>query len=360
MFKELINTFFPIPSFMASVSFGVDISDESVKFVELQKSKNKFHIKKYGEKNIPAGVIESGKIKNSKKLEEILADLKKEVGIRSARVSLPDEQVYLFKLTLKKMGLNDIRKRIELSIEKYVPILAEDTIFDYEIIEEDENNLYLQVVVIVKNIFETYVSVFKNSGITIQSLEIEASAMSRTVIKKEEKDTYMIVDFGKDRTGVFVVENQRIMYTATIDIGSKMLTNLVQENFEISFEEAEKMKQEIGLQRNSENQELFSVLLNGVSILKDEISRHYIYWHTHKEVHEKECSKISKIILCGGGSNLIGLAEYIRVSMKLPVLVADVWINILDFKKNIPEISFKKSLSYTTALGLALGNFNYD
>jgi len=69
---------------------------------------------------------------------------------------------------------------------------------------------------------------------------------------------------------------------------------------------------------------------------------------------------IEKIILCGGDSNLIGLTDYLSVSMRHKVEVANVWINITNVEKNIPKIDFKKSLSFTTALGLALGDFNYD
>jgi hypothetical protein len=40
--------------------------------------------------------------------------------------------------------------------------------------------------------------------------------------------------------------------------------------------------------------------------------------------------------------------------------MANVWINIMDTETYIPEISFKQGLSFTAALGLALGNFNND
>ena len=86
---------------MAS-SFGLDISDESVKFIELIHSKGGIKTGRYGERIIPPGVIESGKIKDSKKMEEILSTLRKEEGVRSVRVSLPEEQVYLFELRLER------------------------------------------------------------------------------------------------------------------------------------------------------------------------------------------------------------------------------------------------------------------
>jgi hypothetical protein len=40
--------------------------------------------------------------------------------------------------------------------------------------------------------------------------------------------------------------------------------------------------------------------------------------------------------------------------------MANVWINITETEKYIPEISFDQSLSFASALGLALGDFEHD
>jgi hypothetical protein len=43
--------------------------------------------------------------------------------------------------------------------------------------------------------------------------------------------------------------------------------------------------------------------------------------------------------------------------MKSQVEMANVWVNIVDTKSYIPEMSFRQSLAFSTALGLALGDF---
>ncbi len=359
MSRSLFNILFPTPKFLAMPSFGLDISDESLKFVELITTPSGIKLGRYGERKIPIGIIESGKIKDLKKMEEILIALKKDEKIKSVRVSLPEEQVYLFEFRLEKAELENIRESIELSLEEHIPISAQDAVFDYEILDEDEKGFDIQVSAIPKNIIDAYLSVFKNSAIRIQSFELEAQAVSRAVIKKDDLDTYMIVDFGQKRTGIFVVSGGIVMFTSTIDIGGLILTNMIAKSFKITFEEAEKMKRKYGLERNTENRELFSVILNNISILRDETMKHFIYWHTHKE-GDKDHPQIKKIILCGGDSNLIGLAEYFSVSTKNTVEMANVWINITNTEKYVPEIEFEQSLSYAAALGLALGDFEYD
>jgi Tfp pilus assembly PilM family ATPase len=120
------------------------------------------------------------------------------------------------------------------------------------------------------------------------------------------------------------------------------------------------MKWQYGLERNVENEEVFPVLLNSVSSLRDEIVRHFLYWHTHKDEEDKNNPPIKKIIFCGGDSNLIGLTDYIAVSMKTSAELANVWTNITSTENYIPEMGFGEALTFTTALGLALGNFNND
>ncbi|MFA6585998.1 MAG: pilus assembly protein PilM [Candidatus Paceibacterota bacterium] len=360
MFRDLFNRFFPTPKFLVLPSFGLDISDESIKYIELIKTKNGIKVNRYGEKKIPMGVIESGKIKDTKRMGGILTSLRNEEGLKSVRVSLPEEQVYLFNLKLEKLGLESIREGIELSLEEYIPVPAEDAIFDYEILSENEQTFKLQVAAIPKNVIEEYLSVFKNSLISAKSFELEAQAVARCVIKKGDLETYMLVDFGKKRTGIFIVSGGIVVFTSTLDMGGFMLTSMIEKNFKISFEEAEKRKKEFGLKRDPANAEVFSVLLNGVSILRDEIAKHFLYWHTHKDEEGKDRPIIKKVILSGGDSNLIGLSEYFSVSMKTPVEIANVWVNILQAGEYIPDIDLDESLTFATALGLALGDFEHD
>ena len=357
-FNKVFLKFFPLPKILSKPFFGLDISDESLKFVELIATKNGIRLGRYGERSIPPGVIESGKIKDSKKMEEILSALRKEEGVKSVRVSLPEEQVYLFALKLEKSGLKKVREGIELALEDHIPILAQDAIFDYELISENTQNLDVQVTAIPKNIIENYLLIFQHSQISVNSFELEAQAVSRAVIKKDNLETYMIVDFGKKRTGIFIVSKGIVVFTFTLDLGGVMLTKMIQKNFSVSFEEAEKMKEKYGLERNTDNKEIFAVILNSVSVLRDEIVKHFLYWQTHKNEDDKNNPPIKKIIFCGGDSNLIGLADYISISIKSATEIANVWVNISDTANYIPEMSFKQSLAFATAIGLALGDFN--
>src|SRR5437773_402670 len=98
MASDFLNRFFPTPSFLSPTSFGLDISDDSLRFVELKRTRYGAHIGRHGEKKIPEGVVEKGKIKDPKRLAEILSELRQVEKIKSVHVSLSEEQIYLFPL----------------------------------------------------------------------------------------------------------------------------------------------------------------------------------------------------------------------------------------------------------------------
>ncbi len=360
MLKTSYNKFFPTPSFLVPNSFGLDLSDESLKFVKLIRTSKGIKLAKYGEMKIPTGVIESGRIKDTKRLEDILSTWKRENKVDSVRVSVPEEQVYLFKLYLLKEGLKSVREAIELSLEEHIPVPAPEAVFDYEILTQDENSLELQITAISKNVIDNYLEILDHNNISLSAFELEAESIARAVVSRGDKETYMIVDFGEKRTGIFIISDGVVVFTSTLDFSGEMLNQAIVKSFKVNMEEAEKIKRQYGLKRDASNREVFPVLLNSVSILRDEVSKHLLYWQTHKDEKGKTNPLIKKIILCGGGSNLTGLTEYFSVSLKIPTELADVWQNINMVDKKIPEMTFRESLSFAPSLGLALGNFDYD
>ncbi len=58
MFSNSYNKFFPTPKFLSMPSFGLDISDDSLKFVEIINKKHGVRMGKHGEKKISAGIID--------------------------------------------------------------------------------------------------------------------------------------------------------------------------------------------------------------------------------------------------------------------------------------------------------------
>lgn len=364
MKRSLFYSLFPTPPYLGMASVGLDISDKSVRFLGFRQEKDGFRIDRFAEIKLDSGVVSSGKIKDEHKMKEVLSKLKREHNLEFVRASLPEEQAYLFRMNVPPVKKSELRESILLQLEEYVPIKAADAVFDYEIINQSSSGYEIEVSVISSAVAESYTAIFRESGLVPISFEIEAQAIARAIVKKDDPGTYMIVDFGQARTGISIVSAGTVFFTSTVEIGGIFLTEAIVKSFSVSEAEAEKIKRGNGLIKGKDKKkgekDVFSVILNTIAVLRDEINRHYIYWHTHKESESREIRKIEKLILCGGESNLKGLPDYLAKSMRVKVELGNVWVNVPESRDYVPEIVFNDSLTYATAIGLALADTQYD
>ncbi len=356
--KKLFSDILSPPRFLEMPSVGLDISDERIRFLELLKGNGGLVFGRYGEKNVPPGIVSVGHIKNPPELKKILAGFKNEYGLEFVRVSLPEERAYLVKMEIPKVPESELRESIGFHLEEHVPVPAEEAVFDYQIIKESKTKkgfLEISVSVIPKKEMDTYLDLFRDTGLVPLSFEIEADAIGRAVIPHSDKGTYMVMDFGKNRSGIYIMSEGVTRFTSTVEIGSESLTKIIKNVLGVSGAEVEKIKNERGLSKSKDNQELFSALLETVSVFRDEINKHYIYWHDYEQSGGDK--NIEKIILSGGGANLLGLPEYLSASLRVPVEVGNPWVNVNTFENYVPPVTKNRSLGYATATGLALRGY---
>lgn len=354
MKRSKFYQFFPPPQFLQMNAVGLDISDTSMRFAELVEKRKGFVIGRFAERSIPVGIIESGEVKKPDELRAVLLEIKKGYNLEFVSVSLPEEKAYLFDLRLPAMKYNEIRGAIELSLEEHVPLAAVDALFDYDIVKEDTTSIYVTVSVVPRTLVDGYLEAFVDTGIIPVAFEVEAHAIARAVVPENDKGTYMIVDFGKTRTGIAIVSEGAVQFTSTVPVGGKSLNEAIAKNLKTTPEEAEKIKQEKGISGSSGNEDLSLAIMSTVSILSEEISKHQTYWQEHAGVDGKKRANIERIYLCGGDSNLAGFSGYLTSGLGLTVELANTMVNINTLEDYIPEISFDNSLRYATALGLAL------
>lgn len=353
--KQIYNRHFPTPSYLAMNSCALDISDKSIKYGELVTSEDGLYFNKFGIEKIPEGVIVSGKIENENELVRILRELAKREKMHFVRTSLPEEQMYLFTIQLPKISGADLHESILLQLEEHIPLRAMETIFDYEVISENDKTIFIEVLAVATATIDSYVSILERSGLVPLSFELEAQAIARAVIPMDDPNPVMIVDFGQARTGASIVRAGRVFFATTLDIGGVTITDMIAKSFNIPFEEAEKMKRSYGLSSTEDPDDILPAIINGLSVLRDELNRQYVYWKTHEEDGVKH-EKLDRIILCGGEANLSGLSNYLEGSMMMKVQNANVWVNVTSMEKYVPDVPFEESFGYATVVGLALAD----
>lgn len=355
---------FPVPKYLKVPFVGFDISDRSIKYIQLEKIPSKgYIIKNFGETEIPQGIIVGGEIKKENEFISFLNSNFKNFEVRNLAISLPEEKVFLEIIEFPKMDLNSLRHNLRMQLENYFPIKQDEAIFDYEVLDfVKEDKMQILVAVFPRVLIDAYINAFSKSGFNPIIFELEANAIKECLIKKDDFPK-MIIDFGKTRTSFIIVVKNNVLFTSTINIRGEDLNKIIQRSLSVSEDEAEKIKKEKGkifspiksFLNSTEENEIQSILMPVFSAFHQEIEKYLSYFGTHYGNFLKDDkNSIQEIILCGGDSVFPGLADYLGSVLKMPVKLGNAWINVCSFDDYIPEITFNESLKFVTAVGLAL------
>lgn len=357
--SSTLKKIFPPPAYITLPSIGVDISDTSLKYVGFERAHSHdkdLILTKWGDIDIPVGVVERGTVHDAGVLVGVLREVKKRTNAEYVTVSLPEERAYLFETTIPlSTPRKSIRGLLEFRLEENVPLSPRDAHFDFTFVGKDEVAKEQRVVVAVyaQEIINNYYNACVEANLMPVAFEIEAQAIARATVPQNTTDAYMIIDFGKTRTGVGIVYDGALMYTSTIDVsGEQMSAAMRQVLGDLPESELTNIKNTKGIVASADNVVVAKALTEIIKNMVDEVTVRMHYWHTRKI--DRGERQIKKVLFCGGSSNLWGLAEHLSDALEIPVERAHVWQNAFSLEHFVPPITRKHSYGYATAIGLAL------
>jgi Tfp pilus assembly PilM family ATPase len=128
-----------------------------------------------------------------------------------------------------------------------------------------------------------------------------------------------------------------------------MISDAIAKALQIPFEQADQMKIEQGLGSLAMKSPIYKAAEPILENIAEEIERTIDFFINSLRYAEG----VDSIILCGGGSNLQGMVPFMAERLGKSVEAGDAWA-ALDLGHTLPVIPKEKSVSYSTAIGLAL------
>jgi type IV pilus assembly protein PilM len=365
-------------------AFGIDISDLSLKIMKLKKKKDGLTLASFGEAPIKEGIIHEGEIKDENKLAEIVKEALtkvkgKKINTKYVIASLPEEKAFLQVIQMPKIPEEDLKSAVIYEAENYIPFPIEEGYLDSQIVKplyDTLDHYDVLIAALPKKIVYPYLGCLRKAGLIPQVLEIESLAIARAIIKNEISPfPTFLIDLGATRASFIIYSGYSLRFTSSIPISSREFNEAIVRTIGVDFKKAEALKIKYGLEilekilfkKKSSDQEfetevttdkkIFEALTPVLTDLSEQIKKCISFYQSHAldEHLPPERKNVKKILLSGGGANLKGLTDFLSLELKIPVELANPWVNILPpHLKKVPELSFEESLRYATVLGLAL------
>jgi len=348
--------------------FGLDLSDFSIKIMQLEKDGNTEKIRSYCSIDIPGGNIEDGKIVNKEVVASFIKEAIKKSGpkkIKTKKVicSIPESKAFLRRITIPEMEEHEVNEAIKWEMEANIPLPIDQVYFDWQKLKcsDEKNKQEILTVAVSKEIIDDTVDVLEKAGLEVYGLEIESIATARSLINEDEnKDVCqltasLIVDLGSQRTSFIIVGKGTPYFTSSIPFSSESINDAISKGLKLNKQEAEEAKVNHGIENSNNDNPIFSSIKYLLENLVNEIKGTMDFY----EETTKEKTRIDRIILCGGGGNLRGSIPYLAKRLGKEVDLGDPWVNF-KLGNNLPIINKKDSVRYATVVGLAMRGLYYD
>lgn len=347
-------------SIVSPPAFGLDISDFTVKFVKILKGfDGELAVTDFGEVKLSEDIVASGEIKKEKELALLLKNnLRSSDGRhfheRFVVATLPEEKSFVHLIQLPKMKPEDAGKAARWELEGTVPMPIEELYFDYAILptQESFDHLDLLVTSFPRTLVDSYVRVLEEAGFVPVALELESQAISRALWGGEDS-AFIFVDLGATRTSSMIMANRSLIFTLSIPLGGRNFDHAIAERMGVSIDTARDIKIRTGLAKDKDGAS-FETLVPLASALADELKKQIAFYREHAAHRHGMPDDISAIVLSGGDANLIGLTNYLSMTLGKEVKLGNPLARLLHQKRFVPPFPKDESLKYTTAIGSAL------
>lgn len=317
---------------------GLDIGSRTIKAAEVVETKKGRVLKNFNTINIEPGIIEEGAIKDPEAVSAAIRELFKDSKLKEQNVaiSVGGYSVIVKKINVKTMTEDELHDTIHFEAEQYIPFDISDVNLDFQIIGESEQNPNQMSVILVaakKEMVSEYVSLIQMAGLNACIIDVDAFALQNIfeVNYAQEEENVALIDIGASKTSLNLLKGNSSVFMRDVSLGCGQINEKISSFADCSLEEADEIK----LSRQSEKvsvEDLKGIVSTVVTDWCSEIKRALDFFYSSYPEDQ-----IKRIILSGGGANIIEFRKLLAEETATPVEIINPFENISVDNKSLDD-----------------------
>lgn len=347
--------------------FGLDIKDQKICMIAINKSGSRYEIRNFGETPVPQGYIEGNTVINENGVTDILRQLAVNIGAKSSKiaVAVSGDNVIARNLLIPVMPDNELAEAVRFETEAQIPLPGKDVTIDfakYNIIDDGKVKKQEVLAVAVKNeVIDRMVRVVTSSELQPTIMDIEPLVLHRAIKTLNpsgipQDKSYAIVNIGSSSTNISVFRGDQMFFTRTLGFGIYKLSLSLAAYYNIPFEQAEIAVKQAAIASEPSatgeaGQQADELLIPKINGLITEVRRSMEYYQSQNPGQE-----IADIFTTGMGASIKGLADYMNTNMEFRVSVFNPleFLHVSGKLKKIENEIREKGPELSQVIGLAL------
>lgn len=310
---------------------GLDLGTSGVRAAELRLSRGRPTLERFGQVALPVGAVRDGEVVEVDAVAAALRELWAQAKFSSKKVviGVANQKVVVRQVELPWLPAAELRASLPFQVQDVIPMPVEQAILDFHPLEEftgDNGARMLRVLLVAaaREMVGSALAAVTAAGLQPTMVDLTSFAVLRSLVPPDTGFAAVhaeaLVDVGASVTNIVVHQAGVPRFVRVLLMGGGDVTEAVAERLGVGLDEAEAVKQRTGLApvlgEGDPHPADRAIEATG-SAFVDEVRGSLDYY-----LAQVGATRIDRIVLSGGGSRLLGLAERLSAATRLPVELA--------------------------------------
>jgi type IV pilus assembly protein PilM len=335
---------------------GLDIGSSSIKVLELAEAKGGYQLRNFGIAPLPPEAIVDGALMDSVTIVDSIRGLASALRIKTKDVvtSVSGHSVIVKKISIPTMTEDELEESIQWEAERYIPFDINDVNIDFQILGPTGGNEELMDLILVaakKDIINDYLSVIIEAGFNPVIVDVDSFAienMFEANYPMASGEVIALANIGASVTNINILKRGVSSFTRDIFTGGNAITEEIQRQLNVDFEEAETLK--LGNRIDEASQKAIQETLNSaLNSLATEVTKSMDFFRSTSSEE-----KVDKLFLSGGCAKIKSIQSVIEQQAGIPVEVINPFKEINCSKRDL-DVDYLQEMEPIMAVSVGLG-----
>ena len=339
---------------------GLDIGSSAVKAVELQRKGNTYELVNLGIEPLGQDTVVDGAIMDalsvSSAIEKIFNDNR--IKTRNVATSVSGHSVIVKRVTVGATDEEELYSAIPYEAQQHIPFDMTDVNLSYQALgpSASGNGTDVMLVAVKREKILNHTNVLSQAGKTPKVVDYDGFAVYNAFevnYGPSPNQMAALLNIGASIMNIVIGREGNPLFTRDVSVGGNQYTDTLQKELDLSFEDAERLKQGFDVPNIAPDQKL-PHLRSVTEILMLEIQKTFDFFR-----QTAAAENIQHLYISGGTAKIEGLVDQLKAEFNIPVEIINPFQKItVDGKKfdvgYVDEIAPRMSV----AVGLALRSFD--
>ncbi len=336
---------------------GLDIGHGVLRAAEIVNQVRKPMVARYFEMPVPIEAVNRGEVVDRDMVQRALKLMWSRARFRTKDVVLGmgNQRVLSRDYSVPEAPLHRIREALPFQVQDLLPVPVADALLDFYPVSREMGEqgpmIHGLLIAAVKEAVLGNVEAVESAGLHVAEVDLIPFALTRLL---GGTGVSALVDIGASTTNVAISVGGVPRFVRVLPSGSRDISDAIVARHGIAFEDADRIKQQVGVVSmvvTPEQRPVIDTIHQATGELLSGVRNTIAYFAAnHPEL------PVSEIVLSGGGSQMAGIREALSELVRLPVRDADPFQRVGAARSLASDDVRAARSKAPVAIGLALGS----